>query len=299
VTALSADWVLPVDGPPLRNAQIAWEDGRIVAVGPGRADRHLEGAAILPGFVNAHSHLEYAVYAGFGDGLLFPQWLALHIERKARLDVEDMEAVARLGAAECLASGITTVGDLSYSGAAATACAELGRSPTRGLRPGADRGDASRRTATALPARRPAAWISPHTPYTALLDLWHAAAALGLPTARTSPKAKPKSPGPARTRPDRRNPGDVDPRASRLRAASDRIRPAHCVHSRRGARPSPRTRRRRPLPEVECAARLRRLARFTADPQLGTDHPLDPVVRLLTSCAPQFHRARASVDLMP
>ena len=35
-------------------------------------------------------------------------------------------AIARLGAAECLASGITTVGDCSYSGAAATACAELG-----------------------------------------------------------------------------------------------------------------------------------------------------------------------------
>ena len=39
---------------------------------------------IVPGFVNAHSHLEYAVYAGFGDGLPFGPWLATHIERKGR-----------------------------------------------------------------------------------------------------------------------------------------------------------------------------------------------------------------------
>jgi len=30
-------------------------------------------SAIVPGFVNAHTHLEYAVYAGFGDGLSFDQ----------------------------------------------------------------------------------------------------------------------------------------------------------------------------------------------------------------------------------
>ncbi len=36
--AVSADWVLPVDGPPLRNAFVAWEDGRIIEVGEGRAN---------------------------------------------------------------------------------------------------------------------------------------------------------------------------------------------------------------------------------------------------------------------
>ena len=37
-----------------------------------------------------------------------------------------MEAIARLGAAQCLASGITTVGDAAFTGATAHACAELG-----------------------------------------------------------------------------------------------------------------------------------------------------------------------------
>src|SRR5205823_9099066 len=82
---------------------------------------------ILPGFVNAHSHLEYSVYAGFGDGIGdFAAWVDLHTQRKRRIGFEEMLDSARLGAAECLASGITTVADCSYSGAAGVAAAELG-----------------------------------------------------------------------------------------------------------------------------------------------------------------------------
>ena len=33
--AVSADWVLPVDGQPLRNAFVAWENGRITEIGEG------------------------------------------------------------------------------------------------------------------------------------------------------------------------------------------------------------------------------------------------------------------------
>ena len=87
-TAVSADWVLPVDGPPLREAFVAWEDGHIVELGAGRAERHYDGAVILPGIVNAHSHLEYSVYAGFGDGQPFGSWLGTHIARKRALSYD-------------------------------------------------------------------------------------------------------------------------------------------------------------------------------------------------------------------
>ena len=126
---LSADWVLPVDGDPLENGAVAIEGDRIVALGSvaelGAGER-FEGAAIVPGLVNAHTHLEYAVYAGFGDGLAFGPWLALHIERKARIAWDEFLAIARVGAAGCLASGVTTIADASFSGAAAFAAAELG-----------------------------------------------------------------------------------------------------------------------------------------------------------------------------
>ena len=126
---LSADWVLPVEGEPIRGGAVTFEGEEIVAVGAaselGEGER-FDDAVILPGLVNAHTHLEYAVYAGFGDGLAFSQWLALHIERKERIEFDDMLVIARYGAAESLASGVTTIGDSSYSGAAAPACAELG-----------------------------------------------------------------------------------------------------------------------------------------------------------------------------
>src|SRR4029079_19339436 len=60
VSSISADWVLPVDGPPIAGGGLRYEDERIVEVGRGRAERHFDEAAIVPGFVNAHTHLEYA-----------------------------------------------------------------------------------------------------------------------------------------------------------------------------------------------------------------------------------------------
>ena len=122
VSVVSADWVVPVEGAPIRDgAVVIAEDGTIVAVGAsgdlGFGTRH-EGCVIVPGFVDAHSHIEYAVYAGFGDGLPFVPWIDMHVRRKAALELDDMVAIATVGAHECLRSGITTIGDCSFSGAA-------------------------------------------------------------------------------------------------------------------------------------------------------------------------------------
>jgi cytosine/adenosine deaminase-related metal-dependent hydrolase len=190
-TVLSADWVLPVEGTPIERGAVVVEDGLIAAVGTIDelgAGTHYAGAVIAPGFVNAHSHLEYAVYAGFGDGIEFAPWLELHIERKSRIGLDDMDAIARLGAAQCLASGITTVGDASYSGSAATACAELGLRGTIYIEvfksdPGAALarfGEVRARIEPAL-SDRVRLGVSPHTPYTTSASVYAAALELGLP----------------------------------------------------------------------------------------------------------------------
>ena len=186
-SAVSADWVLPVDGPPIEGGVVRFENGRIVEVGAGRAERHFADAAIVPGFVNAHTHLEYAIYAGFGDGMPFGPWIRTHIARKARLDAEDMLAVARLGALESLRSGVTTVADYSFSGAAATAAARRsgsGRSSTWRSSPSTrpTRRSSGRRSAQ-LVEETPLVriGISPHAPYTCSLDTYRFCLSLGVP----------------------------------------------------------------------------------------------------------------------
>jgi 5-methylthioadenosine/S-adenosylhomocysteine deaminase len=191
---VSADWVVPVEGRPIRDGAVAIDDaGDIVAVGPadelGRGT-HYPDAVVLPGFVNAHSHLEYAVYAGFGDGLGFAEWIGLHVERKQRIGLADMEAIARLGALECLRSGITTVGDCSFVGAAATACADLGLrgivylevfgSSTEAI---SERFEPMRDRIEPSLSDRVRLGISPHAPYTCTVELYRACAELDLPVA--------------------------------------------------------------------------------------------------------------------
>jgi cytosine/adenosine deaminase-related metal-dependent hydrolase len=190
---ISADWVVPVEGPPIRDGAVAIDGGRIAAVGPtvelGTGER-FEEAVILPGFVNAHTHLEYAVYAGFGDGLSFGPWILIHIERKARIGVPEMEAIARLGAAQCLRSGVTTIADCSFSGAAAPACADLGLRAIVYLEVfGRDTAQLSGRFAENRAriedrlSERVRLGISPHAPYSCSPELYAACLELGLPLA--------------------------------------------------------------------------------------------------------------------
>ena len=187
-----ADWVVPVEGEPVREGGVAVADGRIVAVGPA-ADlegerRRFDDAVIVPAFVNAHSHLEYAVYAGFGDTLSFAPWIALHIQRKARLLDGDAVAIARLGAAECLRSGIGTIADASFTGAAAPACDELGLRALVALEVfGADpdaaleRFESLREAIEGSLSDRVRLGVSPHAPYSVSADVYAACAGLGLP----------------------------------------------------------------------------------------------------------------------
>ena len=186
MTELSADWVLPGDGPPIPGGRVRWEGGRIVAVEAGRAARHYSDSVILPGFVNAHSHLEYAVYAGFGDGAPFGQWLRTHVERKRRLELADMVAIARCGVADSFRTGITTTADYSFSGAAAIAAAELGLRATVYLEVFADDPEDARRAfeeKRALVEETPLVTIgiSPHAPYTCSLETYRWCLSLGIP----------------------------------------------------------------------------------------------------------------------
>jgi cytosine/adenosine deaminase-related metal-dependent hydrolase len=186
MTELSADWVLPVDGPPIKDGRVRYEDGAIVEVSPGRAARHFDDAVILPGIVNAHSHLEYSGYAGFGDGQPFGPWIATHVARKNLLDDASMLALARQGVLDSLRSGITTTADYSFSGAAATAARELGLRAIVYLEVFAlEPADAEQRfTARHTQVEETdlvRIGVSPHAPYTCSVDVYRWCLGLGIP----------------------------------------------------------------------------------------------------------------------
>jgi cytosine/adenosine deaminase-related metal-dependent hydrolase len=70
---LRARWVLPVASPPIDEGWVAIDEGRVVAIGAERrrssrpasgAEVDLGRAALMPGLVNAHTHLELAWLAG-------------------------------------------------------------------------------------------------------------------------------------------------------------------------------------------------------------------------------------------
>ena len=190
----SADWVLPIDGVPIERGAVQVDDGVIVAVDSVEAlageREDFPGCVIAPGFVNAHTHLEYAAYAGFGDGQGFGSWLELHIERKQRLEWEHVVAIARAGAAACVTSGVTTVGDASFTGAGAVAAQEMGMRAIVYLEVFGQ--DATELDTRFAPNRariehavsdRVLLGVSPHAPYTAGIALYEACLDLGLPVA--------------------------------------------------------------------------------------------------------------------
>src|ERR1041384_2115419 len=123
-TIYSALWVLPIVSPPIEWGAVAIDGSQLVAVGSREEiamrlpDAHVEDfgeAAILPGLINTHSHLELTVMRGFLEAEehdFFAWFKKLPIARMAMTD-EDLFVSATCGAIEAAHAGITCLGDSS------------------------------------------------------------------------------------------------------------------------------------------------------------------------------------------
>ena len=128
-TIYSASWVVPIASDLIEDGSVAVEGTRIVGVGPEAVIRErfpesqqqrFPQAAIIPGLINTHTHLELTAMRGYleNEESDFFAWLRkLTIARLERMSSDDILMSATFGACEALRAGITCVADASESAA--------------------------------------------------------------------------------------------------------------------------------------------------------------------------------------
>jgi 5-methylthioadenosine/S-adenosylhomocysteine deaminase len=188
-----ARWVLPISAPPIPDGVVVVDGERIAVVGSAAtvADTlpciDLGDAVLLPGLVNAHSHLELTAMRGLLEGLEFRDWLRmLTVARRDVFDPPTLLDASLHGLHEGLRHGITTYADTTESGVPLEAMRLAG---VRGIgylelfgpdpaQCEASVADARARVAVARASdtARVKAGVSPHAPYTVSTDLFRAVA---------------------------------------------------------------------------------------------------------------------------
>jgi cytosine/adenosine deaminase-related metal-dependent hydrolase len=178
--------VFPVDSPPIADGWITIADDRVVAIGhasPPAAAVDLGNVAILPGLVNAHTHLEFSdLQQPLGAlGIAFPDWIRAVIELR-RQGQRDVPASSSMGLQESLRAGVAALGEIATSG---WSNAVFDASPLHatvflecinllGDFNGTKLSEMAAQVATWLAARR-TNWtvgLSPHAPYTVHQELF-------------------------------------------------------------------------------------------------------------------------------
>lgn len=126
---LTAAHVLPISSEPIAGGAVVIDNYQISAVGPADeifkqfpdASREDYGqAAILPGFVNCHSHLELTSMRGALDNVEhdFRAWLLTLNELRSGMSEAEIEEAAYAGAIEGARAGVTCFGDIGRYGQA-------------------------------------------------------------------------------------------------------------------------------------------------------------------------------------
>jgi len=96
--------------------------GRIEAIGPNLAAEHdvsetldASGSLVMPGLVNAHTHVAMTLLRGYADDKPLDAWLREDIwPAEAELTAEDVRAGTELGLVEMIRSGTTTFADMYF-----------------------------------------------------------------------------------------------------------------------------------------------------------------------------------------
>ena len=187
---LQARYVFPVAGEPIPDGRLTVAGERIVAVGrqpaTGEVD-DLGNVAILPGLVNAHTHLEFSgLSRPLGEpGTGFVDWIRQIIEL-FRQEPGTSDRPVRRGLQECIRSGTTTLGEIAQPGWPADEFHDVGLDATVFLELIAPTPQriapllelAPQHLRAADPSGRWRPGLCPHAPYSVLPQLLTAAVSL-------------------------------------------------------------------------------------------------------------------------
>jgi len=123
---LRAAWIAPMTGAPIRDGGVVFSAGRIDAIGSPKdlrrayPDSVIEDAGdsiVLPGLVNAHTHLELSQIRRGDRPIHLADWIEKTLlPQTARTGAVTPEAVreaVHAGVRQCIAFGVTSVGDIS------------------------------------------------------------------------------------------------------------------------------------------------------------------------------------------
>jgi cytosine/adenosine deaminase-related metal-dependent hydrolase len=120
IKCFRAKWLLPIDRAPIDGGWIETASGRIVRVGSGRAREAAEDlgdVAILPGLVNAHTHVELSWLEGrVPPSASMNEWITAIVQTRragAPGGRETEVSAARQAVASMTATGTALVGDIS------------------------------------------------------------------------------------------------------------------------------------------------------------------------------------------
>ncbi len=139
-TLIHARWIIPVtEGhPTLEDYSLAIEGNRIAAILPSHEARQrysanttleLDRHALIPGFINTHTHAAMSLFRGLADDLALMTWLNEHIwpAEQQWINSEFVYQGTLLAAAEMIRSGTTCFNDMYFfPDEAARAACEVG-----------------------------------------------------------------------------------------------------------------------------------------------------------------------------
>lgn len=111
--------VLTMDGAFIDSGTVVVDNGLITFVGKDtkeKADKVIDarGCAVMPGMVNAHTHVAMTLFRGYADGLSYGEWIKKIQLAEMKLTPADVRAGANLGVLEMIRSGTTTFADMYF-----------------------------------------------------------------------------------------------------------------------------------------------------------------------------------------